>query len=124
MSRQVNTTASDTIATLLAFTGVIGAIVTVVLAGLGTVTNWLIFVDCTGNYRSTFLEVNDSPIDCLAGPAWPLACWFACVGVGALLTFCTFIIGAYRPRWAVSVGALLAAVTVTGAVLTVPTGAS
>ncbi|PPH31278.1 hypothetical protein [Rathayibacter sp. AY1F9] len=124
MSRQVNTTASDTIATLLAFTGVIGAIVTVVLAGLGTVTNWLIFLDCTGNYRSTFLEVNDPPIDCLAEPAWPLACWFVLVGVGALFTFCTLIIGAYRPRWAVPVGALLAAVTVMGAVLTVPTGAS
>jgi hypothetical protein len=121
MSRRTTTTAaSDAVASILALIGVVGAVSSVVLAGLGAVTNWLILLGCAGDYRSTFLEVNDPPVDCLAGPAWPLVQWFALVGVGALLTFSTLVIGAYRPRVAVPVGVLLAAVTAVGAVLTLP----
>ena len=114
--------AADAIASLLVLVGVIGGIASAVLAGLGVAASSLFLVGCAATYRGLFLETNVPPVDCLAGPAWPLVWWFTLVGAGAVLTFSTLVIGAYRPRWSVPAGVLLAVVTTVSAVLTSPAG--
>ncbi|PPG82524.1 MULTISPECIES: hypothetical protein [unclassified Rathayibacter] len=114
--------AADAVATLLALVGTIGGVVAGVLAGLGAAVSGLLLAGCASTYRSTFLEVQDPPIDCLAGPAWPFLQWFPVVGVGAVLAFAALVIGAYRPRWSVPISVVLAAATAGFAMLMLPGG--